>query len=45
LDIIEARGKNFWSSERQQACLIGQVVTKINEVKIEKSVYDREEAL
>ena len=31
----EARSKNFWSSECHHACMIGRVVTKVNEVKQE----------
>ena len=31
----EAGGKNFWSSECHHACMIGRVVTKVNEVKQE----------
>ena len=33
----EARGKNFWSSECHHACMIGRVVTKVNEVKQENT--------
>ena len=41
----EARGKNLWNSECHHACMIGRVVTKVNEVKQEISGFEGSEGI